>query len=163
MSRSPKVLLRGDGRYQAQVQINKRRVTLYGATKREVEEKLNQLLLQARVDGGLPEKHTLFELLDQFLQTGEGTWKPRTLHDYHRYAKIIRDELGDLPLKRVTPSRLQSLYSRLKGIQQRPCTSKSAWITAKLRATAWTLLEPGESGIYWRHSSAGSSLVRSRL
>ena len=114
---------RADGRWQAQLQVNGIRKTVYGKTKAEVQEKLAVLHRQAA--GGLPNpgKRTINDLFDHFLDTVRPTLKPRTVADYEKLAhRYIRPAIGTVRLSRLNPDHVQVLYRDLqaKGLERAP-------------------------------------------
>lgn len=118
---------RPDGSWQGGLQVNKRRVWVYGRTRAEVEAKLNQLRL---ADAGsqpsplhslvsLPEPHTLGELIDRWLEIQGADLKPRTLSDYRKMAAIIKKHLGaETLVTSLKPELIQAMYSRLRHAHQ---------------------------------------------
>jgi integrase len=106
---------RKDGRWQASLQVNGKRRTVYGKTEREVRAKLRELQREAENTGGLPvsERHTLNELLDTWVANAPNL-KPSTIAKNRWFLDTcVRPTLGDLRLDKVTPDRLQALYSEL--------------------------------------------------
>lgn len=109
---------RADGRWEAKVDlgfINGRRVrkSVYGRTRREVQEKLTALL--ANVQRGLPvldERTTVGEFLTQWLTAIRTRLRPKT---YRSYEQIVRLHLipviGTLPLVKLQPQHVQQLVS----------------------------------------------------
>jgi len=109
------VAQRADGRWMAQVRIEGRRLSVYGRSRKEATDKLDSLRKQYLVQGGLPGPQSLFQLLDQCTEATEPGLRPSTLRDQRRYTALVRAELGDAPLSRLTPSRLQLLYGKLQA------------------------------------------------
>ncbi len=109
------VVLRRDGRWQASLQVNGVRRTVYGRTEREAHTKLRELRRQADSDGALPTpgKRTVANLIDAWL-TSAPNLKPTTVAR-HRYFfdTYARAALGNTRLEKVTPDRLQRLYAGL--------------------------------------------------
>jgi integrase len=102
---------RKDGIWQGQLQVAGRRRTIYGKTKAEAKSKLEALQREALVYGAFPQNRSLFELLDHWFAQTEGGLKPATRHRYRRCTRVIEERLGDLPLAKLTPDRLQALYA----------------------------------------------------
>ena len=106
---------RKDKRWQASLQVNGQRTTVYGKTRGEAAAKLRVLQSQApapTVNLTLS-KRTLNELLDAWLAAKEPNLKPRTLYDYRQVCdKYLRPALGTLSLGRITPDRIQKLYGQ---------------------------------------------------
>ena len=67
-----------DRRWQASLQVEGRRLTKYGKTRAEAQRELKTLQRQASLHGALPSNATLSELLERWLATEHGKWKPRT-------------------------------------------------------------------------------------
>lgn len=63
------------------------------------------------------------ELLDRWLAHAEPDLSPTTVATYRRYVDgRIRPELGELPLAKVTPARLDRFYDTLRGHQLKPAS-----------------------------------------
>ena len=109
---------RKDGRWQASLQVNGQRTTVYGKTRREAADKLRVLQSQApapTVNLTLT-KRTMNELLDAWLGIKATQVKPRTLADYHVICETyLRPVLGKEPLSRISPARIQQLYAQWQG------------------------------------------------
>jgi len=106
---------RKDGRWQASLQVDGRRRTVYGRTRAEASSKLDELKQQAATAGAVPSpgRRTLNDLLDVWLDTKGPALKPRTLSDYRLACeRYLRPTLGPLRLGRVTPDRVQRLLTR---------------------------------------------------
>ncbi len=104
---------RKDGLWQASIQIDGRRRTAYGKTRRAAVIKLDELKQQAMQAGQLPDpgRRTLADLLEAWLAVKAVTVKARTLFDYQNTADhYVLPTLGKLRLSRVTPDRIQRLY-----------------------------------------------------
>ncbi|MBC7237043.1 MAG: site-specific integrase [Chloroflexi bacterium] len=116
---------RKDGRWQASLQVDGRRRTVYGKTRKEVADKLTELKSQAAMSGLIPRpgKRTLNDLLDAWLETKSPGWKPLTAHDYSTIcSRCLRPTLGKAPLSRVTPDRI----ARFVGAWQRRGKARTA-------------------------------------
>lgn len=102
-----------DGRWQAAVQLDGVRKTVYGKTRAEVVAKLDGLRRTATETGALPDpgRRTFGDLLDEWLaQVGERC-RPTTLANYRCVAeRHVRPALGKLPLGKLGPERLARLY-----------------------------------------------------
>lgn len=108
------IVQRDNGRWQASLQIDGHRRTVYGKTRQEASAKLDVLKRQANAAGTLPTpgKRTVSDLLDVWLAVKAPTLKPRTLADYRMIADtLIRPTLGDVALARLGPDRIARLYA----------------------------------------------------
>ncbi|MCL5961248.1 MAG: site-specific integrase [Chloroflexi bacterium] len=108
------VVKRKDGTWQASLQVNNRRSTVYAKTKQDATQKLEEIKRAALLYHDLPQSHTLHTLLDRFLQIGQTNWKSRTIKEHGKIVAVIKREITDCNLDRVTPNRLQSLYLTLR-------------------------------------------------
>jgi integrase len=109
------IIQRQDGRWQASLQVDGRRRTVYGKTRTEAAGKLAELQRQASTTGAIPSpgKRTLNDLLDAWLETKAPNVRPRTLADYGAIsASYLRPILGSAPLAKVTPDRIARLYAK---------------------------------------------------
>ncbi len=103
------VIQRQDGRWQASLQANNVRKTVYGKTVAEVKRKLGELRRQTTLAGALPDagKRTVDDLLDHWIETSSPDWKPRTREDRISICNLhIRPALGNVRLNKLDPGRL---------------------------------------------------------
>jgi integrase len=106
---------RKDGRWQASLQVNGVRRTVYGKSEREVRAKLQDLQRMSITEGNLPDpgRRTVNDLLTTWLDSAPDL-KPSTISKYRWFLDTcVRPTLGDVRLEKVTPDRLQSLYADL--------------------------------------------------
>lgn len=113
---------REDGRWEAKIdlgRVNGKRVrkSIYGRTRREVQEKLARL--QADRLRGLPivdERTTVRDFLTQWLETVRGRLRPKTYRSYEQIVRVhLIPYLGSLPLAKLQPHHVQQLVaSRLE-------------------------------------------------
>jgi len=111
------IVKRTDGRYQASLQVNGRRRTVYGATRQEVAQKLKALKEWAERQGELPDsKRTVNDLLDAWLALCAVEKRPRTLKDYAEICDHhIRPILGRTRLEALKPHHIQQLLNGLQA------------------------------------------------
>lgn len=102
---SKNAVRRKDGLYQAQLQINGKRKTVYGKTEAEALAKLEAL----RQEFDAPERHALGDLVDLWLSSAP--LKESTKANYRNFLQNV--DFTDLPVEKVTPDRLQRLYASL--------------------------------------------------
>ncbi len=130
---------RQDGRWQASLQVEGRRRTVYGRTRGEVAKRLDELRRQASLSGTLPDpgKRTLGDLLDAWLDAKAPTWHPRTLRDHVATCeRYIRPALGLLPLAKVTPDRIARLYTKIQAAGRHRTALKCHQVLAPALALA---------------------------
>ncbi|MBC7242350.1 MAG: site-specific integrase [Anaerolineae bacterium] len=110
------IVKRTDGRYQASLQVNGRRRTVYGRTRQEVAQKLKELQEWAERQGELPDsRRTVADLIRSWLETCEPTLKPKTLVSYKQTCDLyIRPVLGQMRLDRLKPHHVQKLVNDLQ-------------------------------------------------
>lgn len=109
---------RADGRWQAALQVEGRRRTVYGRTRAEAAQRLQELIRQAAQAGALPDpgKRTVGELLDAWLDTKASTVGPRTLADYAAVCRRhVPASFRALRLTKVGPDRIARLCARLQA------------------------------------------------
>lgn len=110
------IVQRADGRWQASIQVDGVRRTVYGKTEKEARTRLLAIKQQAASDGALstPGKRTLAMLVDAWLSSAPNL-KPTTRESYKGFFRLyVLPSLGGTKLERVTPDRLQRLYASLK-------------------------------------------------
>ncbi len=114
---------RKDGRWQASLQVNGQRTTVYGKTRGEAAAKLRVLQSQApapTVNLTLS-KRTLNELLSSWLEVRAHEWKPTTLLDYRKVCEThLQPALGIVRLSRLSPDRIERF---LAGYHHQPKTA----------------------------------------
>ena len=102
---------RSDGRWMAQADLGwqdgkRRRKTLYGRTKREVQDKLRATL--QRINDGLPplpEQETVGGYLRRWLKVKSGQVRPRTYESYEQAVRLhLLPGLDRLRLAKLAPS-----------------------------------------------------------
>lgn len=111
---------RTDGRWEGSLQVDGRRKTVYGKTRRQVLGKLAELRKQAAASGALPDpgRRTVNDLLDAWLEAVRPNLKPSTTAHYELLANTyLRPALGGILLAKLTPHRIQVHLGKL---QDRP-------------------------------------------
>jgi len=111
------IVRRADGRWMARLQVDGVRQVVYGKTRTEAANKLNEVKRQAAQAGALPDdgRHTLNDLLDAWLQAVIHRLRPTTVEHYALLAETyLRPSLGELPLRKVSPQRVQRLYASMQ-------------------------------------------------
>lgn len=107
---------RSNGRWRAQVHRDGKRVSFGADTKQECLEWLRKTLYQ--VDNGLDlegGRIQLSEYLRQWLENAQPTLRPKTHYQYGRIIELhIIPQVGSLPLKALTPQRIEKLYADLQ-------------------------------------------------
>jgi integrase len=105
------------GLYEARVQHDGRRFSIYGRSEREVWQKLAELERKLAIDQPPPPgRLTVQELCERWLATERKRWKPRTLHDYQRLLeRFVYPAIGSVRLAKLTPDRLQRLFDGIPG------------------------------------------------
>jgi integrase len=110
------ISLRKDGRWQAQLQVGGKRLSLYGVSKSEVRAKLEAARQQASIQGKVPEKVTLQTLIDTWMGAAEGSLKPRSVEEYRKVSRVILAHFGaGMLLHRLTPAAIQRFYGQHGG------------------------------------------------
>jgi integrase len=112
-----KVRQRKNGLYEARLQRDGRRYSVYGRTEREVLAKLAELERKLAIDQAPPPgKLTVEELCQRWLETERKRWKPRTAHDYQWHLeRYVYPVIGQVRLAKLTPDRLQRLLDSIPG------------------------------------------------
>lgn len=109
---------RKDGLWVASVSVGRdatgkvKRRDIYGHTRKEVAERLTQLLAEAQQGVPLdPTRQTIGDFLTRWLEDSvRGTLRPATYISYNGAIKHILPTLGSVPLAKLTPQHLQRLY-----------------------------------------------------
>ena len=141
---------RADGRWMARVDLGwqdgKRcRKTLYGRTKREVQEKLREAV--QRLEHGLrpvPEQETVGTYLRRWLDFKQGQLRPRTHTSYeHTVRSHLVPGLGRVRLAKLTPHDVAAWLRRFqkKGASGRTARYARSVLRAALnQALRWELV-----------------------
>lgn len=115
---------RANGRWEAVITIGyngqgKRvRRTVYGWSKKEVQDKLTELQSK-KLDGSLAEtgKITVGDFLTRWLATAKSSIRATTYASYETTIRLhISPHIGGLPLQKVTPAHVQGLYTELERL-----------------------------------------------
>ena len=105
------IIQRKDGRWQASIQINGKRKTVYGRTEGQARKKLRELQRQIDTTGSLPNpgNRKLSDLISSWLETA--TLKPATIAQYRMFYSYVSPTLGHVRLSNISPDALQRLYA----------------------------------------------------
>jgi integrase len=138
---------RKDGRWEARVSLPPAdRRTIYGKTRREVQEKLTVALRDVQQGLPLPSgRQTLGQFITRWLQDAvKPAVAPATFDSYRRMAnRHVIPELGRVPLDKVTPQHVQHLQSAMlsRGLSARTVVYARAVLRRALgQAVKWGLL-----------------------
>ena len=109
------VYRRQDGRWEAQLRLpSGRRKCFYARTRHgaldQLEDGAWMLASQLPVRRTTP---TLGEYLDRWLEITRRRVRPSTIENYELNVARITAYLGDLPLTRLNPPKIQDVYDRL--------------------------------------------------
>lgn len=138
---------RPDGKWEARLSLpNGKRKSLYGKTRREVQDKLKSA--QRDLDNGLNlagAQQTVGQFLDHWLEdVVRPSVRPRTHHSYALLVRLhLKPELGHIQLTKLTPQHVQAMMSRKTAAGLSPRTVQ--YIRAVLRralgqAMKWSLV-----------------------
>jgi integrase len=107
------VTQRKDGLWQAAIQVNGVRKTVYGKTRKEAVEKLEAVKAEARANGVLPNPkgRTVGDMLRAHIEANAPKWKPSTLEDWKITVESYFANLWDLPLAKLEPVVIQKLIA----------------------------------------------------
>ena len=105
---------RADGRWEARLSLGDgRRKSVFGATQREVLEKLRAM--HRAQDGGIPiptdERQTVGAFLATYLEGARPKLRPRTWTRYEQLVRVHAGAIARLPLARLGPQHLDRLYA----------------------------------------------------
>src|SRR5215217_1940292 len=119
-------------RYTVQTPTGSKRKTLYGKTRREVDEKLTEA--KANRDGGLvfdAGNLKLGEYLGRWLtDSARDTVRPTTFERYEQMVRLhIRPVLGQLKLKNLTSTHVRGLYRQKLDAGLAPRTVQYVHVT----------------------------------
>ena len=141
---------RADGRWMARVDLGwqdgkRRRKTLYGRTKREVQDKLRETL--HRTEKGLPpipEQETVGAFLRRWLEIVRGKVRPRTHKSYEQVVRIhLEPGIGRVRLAKLTPLDVSAWFEsrHAAGVGGRTIHYARAVLRAALnQALKWELV-----------------------
>jgi integrase len=117
------IFQRGDGLWTATVSLGydgngrRKRRTVYGETKKEVQDKLDALRGDVRA-GNLPEaaKLTVGQLLDRWLESNRPRMGVRTYEEREKtVATHVKPRLGGIRLSALTSLHVESFYADLRN------------------------------------------------
>ncbi|MBI4852241.1 MAG: site-specific integrase [Acidobacteria bacterium] len=121
---------RADGRWASAISLGfqdgkPKRKTFYGATRKEVQEKLNVALrdFQQGLPVNLDERQTVSQFLDRWLtDCVKPSVRPKTYSSYSQLIRLyIKPKLGRIALTKLTPQHVQTMMNELmeKGLSPR--------------------------------------------
>jgi len=108
------VCRRTDGRWAASVQVGGKRFWVYGQTRKEATERLQELQAKAR-DGALvaPSRLTVEQFLMQWISSVRLTRRLSTVHGYEDVVTVhLIPALGAIKLQKLTAAHLLMLYKQ---------------------------------------------------
>ncbi len=128
---------RGDGTWCATISAGyssegkRRRKTVYGATKADVQDGLRKAASEIAAGGPVEcLKLTVGEFLDRWLKSARGSLAPTS---YERYKHVVENELkpyiGGLRLAKLEPVHVEGLYVTLKDAGRSPRAIQLAGVT----------------------------------
>jgi integrase len=138
---------RADGKWEARLSLpNGKRKSLYGKTRREVQDKLKAA--QRDLDNGLDltvAQQSVGQFLDRWLEdVVKPSVRPKTHHSYAQLVRLhLKPELGHIPLTKLTPQHVQSMMTNKTAAGLSPRTVQ--YLRAVLRralgqAMKWSLV-----------------------
>jgi hypothetical protein len=105
---------RSDGRWEAQFRLEDgRRKCLYATSRREVLRQLKETRWQ--LDHGVPvsaHKMSLDVYLHDWLEVTRARVRPSTIQNYELNVRRLCEQIGDVPLVRLSPDVIQAVYRR---------------------------------------------------
>lgn len=137
---------RSDGRWEAKITVEGgKRKSLYGKTRREVQEQLTEVLRaqqQGRFDPEPSQKMSQFlsHWLEDQVRLGV---RPKTYESYALNVRRLTPYIGGIRLNKLRPSHLQHCYAELleRGLSARSVEQAHAVLRVALRqAVRWGLL-----------------------
>lgn len=137
------IFQRGDGRWVATVSLGmdgngrRRRRTVYGDTKKEVQDELGRLQTTSTAGGLVTiDKTNVADAMNRWLADleGRGSVRASTLANYRRVVKLhIRPRaLGGKRLQKLTPADVQHLFTELARDKVGPNPRRLAYIVLSL-------------------------------
>ncbi len=103
-----------DNRWMARLMVDGRRKTVYGATRKEVQDKLDRLKREMTQGlSALDERQTVGQYLATWHETIRSRIAPSSHQRYGDYIKHLTTHIGQIKLVRLTPQQLQLCYARM--------------------------------------------------
>ena len=142
---------RADGRWAGAVTVGYRqgtqgRKTVYGRTRKEVQDRIHAVLQRLSQGISLPgERQTVGDFLTHWLDiVAKPRLRPRTHESYESTVRLhIRPHLERVPLAKLTPQRVQTWLSELAAAGASPRTCQYARVVlraALTQAVKWDLV-----------------------
>jgi integrase len=112
-----KIRRRQNGLFEARLQRDGRRYSVYGRTETEVRQKLAELERKLAIDQAPPVgRMTVRELCERWIETERRRWKPKTYYDYRWHLeRHVYPVLGRVQLTKLSADRLQRFFDSLTG------------------------------------------------
>jgi integrase len=127
---------RGDGLWTACVSLGydgdgkRQRRVVYGATKQEVQTKLNKLQRDGAGVLGEADKLTVGQYLDRWLTIVKPTVEPNTYGPYERHVRLhLRPHIGGVRLAKLVPLHVEQLYTALGENGVKPALARKVGTT----------------------------------
>ncbi|TYQ18276.1 UNVERIFIED_CONTAM: site-specific recombinase XerD [Acetivibrio alkalicellulosi] len=116
------IVKRKDGRWMGSITTGRditgkqKRKSVYGKTKKEVQEKLNKISMEVYQESYIePSTITLYTWLENWLKNYKAiSLKPATYDLYETLIEtVIKQEIGHIKLKDIKPIHIQAFYNKL--------------------------------------------------
>ncbi len=153
-NREGSVRLRSDGRWVGAIELEGRRRWVYGKTRKEVTDKLAQVVRD--MEAGLTltaDQITVAEYLERWLADSvQPRLRPKTYRGYEQLVRLhLVPELGRLKLSKLTPMHVQRVMNaKLEaGLSKRTVQYMRAVLRAALaQAVRWRLLSTNAAQLH---------------
>ena len=153
------VYQRKDGRWAASAIFDGQRVTRYGKTKKDAQQKLKELHADPPTPTITPTFTTVAEFATDWIRSAD--LKPLTVSSYRQMLRVhINPIIGDLPLDDVTPVHIGKIIATARASGRSDRTVQYAYVLARRVlqvATDWELIDRNPA----RRSNARPFAVKS--
>ena len=122
--KTPKATKLKSGNWRVQVQVNGKRYSCTGETKKEAQEKAKQVYAGAEIKKRNP--LTVGEAIDKYIETKKGVLSPSTIKGYLSVRKNYFKEIMDINLSDLTQADIQLAVSAASTEGKSPKTIRNA-------------------------------------
>ena len=122
--KAPKATKLKSGNWNVRIQIDGKRYSCTGATKKEAQDKAKQIYAGAELEKRIP--LTVGKAIDNYIETKTGTLSPSTIKGYQSIRKNYLQDIMDVNLSDLTQSDIQLAVSNDSVDGKSPKTIRNA-------------------------------------
>mgnify|MGYP002623835944 FL=1 len=122
--KTPKATKLKSGNWRVQIQIDGKRYSCTGETKKEAQDKAKQVFAGIELEKRIP--MTVGMAIDKYIESKEGVLSPSTIRGYKAVRKNYFPDIIDMNISDLTQADVQLEMSKLSTAGKAPKTIKNA-------------------------------------